>query len=229
MSNYVLKHHGIKGQKWGVRRFQDYSGRLLDAGRKRYGQLKEVGEYATRTKGWGNVDRINRGKIQTVHDKNGRPTAVAGFKTESSVDNAVKLLSSVSKNAINSYAKKGRELYSDLKFDAEHLTRDSGWQKNDQYTPKFSNREYLAFRTMDKGGVDYTNRYYRNNPNYTGTRPAYASELRAKKYEAFKKNGLSDSEATKAVYGSELTRRFFNGEFERPGDVESRRRNPYYW
>lgn len=33
-----LYHHGIKGQKWGVRRFQDKSGRLTNAGKKRYSE-----------------------------------------------------------------------------------------------------------------------------------------------------------------------------------------------
>ena len=32
-----LRHHGIKGQKWGVRRFQNADGSLTAAGRKRYG------------------------------------------------------------------------------------------------------------------------------------------------------------------------------------------------
>lgn len=31
-----LYHHGIKGMKWGVRRFQDDSGQLTPAGKKRY-------------------------------------------------------------------------------------------------------------------------------------------------------------------------------------------------
>lgn len=31
-----LTHHGIKGQKWGIRRFQNKNGSLTPAGRKRY-------------------------------------------------------------------------------------------------------------------------------------------------------------------------------------------------
>lgn len=32
-----IKHHGIKGQKWGVRRYQNADGSLTAAGKKRYG------------------------------------------------------------------------------------------------------------------------------------------------------------------------------------------------
>jgi len=35
-----LYHHGIKGQKWGVRRFQNPDGSLTPAGRERYGVEK---------------------------------------------------------------------------------------------------------------------------------------------------------------------------------------------
>lgn len=35
VSNYI-KHHGIKGQKWGVRRFQNKDGSLTAKGKKRY-------------------------------------------------------------------------------------------------------------------------------------------------------------------------------------------------
>ena len=36
MSDYILIHHGIKGQKWGVRRFQDEDGSYTAAGKRRY-------------------------------------------------------------------------------------------------------------------------------------------------------------------------------------------------
>ena len=36
-----LAHHGIKGQKWGVRRYQNPDGSYTDAGRKRYSKQLE--------------------------------------------------------------------------------------------------------------------------------------------------------------------------------------------
>lgn len=37
----ALEHHGIKGQKWGVRRFQDEAGRLTSAGKKHVAELRD--------------------------------------------------------------------------------------------------------------------------------------------------------------------------------------------
>lgn len=36
---YELYHHGIKGQKWGVRRYQNDDGSLTSAGKQRYGSV----------------------------------------------------------------------------------------------------------------------------------------------------------------------------------------------
>ena len=48
-----LYHHGIKGQKWGIRRFQNEDGSLTAEGKKHYGYLSEKGAGATE-------DRRNR-------------------------------------------------------------------------------------------------------------------------------------------------------------------------
>lgn len=39
MNNEELKHHGIKGQKWGRRRYQNKDGTLTAEGKKRYGNI----------------------------------------------------------------------------------------------------------------------------------------------------------------------------------------------
>lgn len=46
ISTNELYHHGIKGQKWGVRRYQNPDGTLTEAGRKRVGyDLKTARKY----------------------------------------------------------------------------------------------------------------------------------------------------------------------------------------
>lgn len=42
MNDTYLMHHGILGQKWGVRRFRNEDGTLTNAGKKRYSEDREI-------------------------------------------------------------------------------------------------------------------------------------------------------------------------------------------
>ena len=59
-----IKHHGIKGQKWGVRRFQIKDGSLTNAGERRYNksirQMKLEDKYVKR----GLSNRMLRKKLR---------------------------------------------------------------------------------------------------------------------------------------------------------------------
>lgn len=42
MEGDFLSHHGIKGQKWGIRRYQNPDGTLTEEGQKRYGSVENL-------------------------------------------------------------------------------------------------------------------------------------------------------------------------------------------
>ena len=53
-----LRHHGIKGQRWGVRRYQNADGSLTAAGQRRYD--RDVAENNMKKKENSNSERRRR-------------------------------------------------------------------------------------------------------------------------------------------------------------------------
>ena len=62
MTEEYLAHHGIKGQKWGIRRFQNSDGTLTKAGQKRY-NYRESDSYK-------NADAKGRSKQRYQYNSN---------------------------------------------------------------------------------------------------------------------------------------------------------------
>lgn len=64
MDNSVdeLYHYGIKGQKWGVRRYQNEDGTLTNAGKKRYGTTENFEKQYPIDKKKSDISAINSGR-----------------------------------------------------------------------------------------------------------------------------------------------------------------------
>ena len=66
--NYLV-HHGIKGQKWGVRRYQNEDGSLTPEGKKRYGYNEVTGEMTEKGMGRRYGDALSAVKKQYKSEK----------------------------------------------------------------------------------------------------------------------------------------------------------------
>jgi len=74
-----LEHHGIKGQKWGVRRWQEESGALTPEGRERYRDVTATKEVLERTPKYSKVsERTYREYIKNRKTSGMKKGALAG-------------------------------------------------------------------------------------------------------------------------------------------------------
>lgn len=141
-----LRHHGIKGQKWGVRRFQNSDGSLTAAGRKRYGDGESSYDYG-KDSGGRKVVRVSKGSSVEDYQNAIKKTKAAG----ESVENIRKFNNDVKRIKDPAMEKRIRKS-TEAMTDKELQQRVNRLNMEDNYTRMMMHREQL------KQGEDYVNR-----------------------------------------------------------------------
>ena len=141
-----LRHHGIKGQKWGVRRFQNSDGSLTAAGRKRYGDGESSYDYG-KDSGGRKVVRVGKGSSIEDYQNAIKKTKTAG----ESVENIRKFNNDVKRIKDPAMEKRIRKS-TEAMTDKELQQRVNRLNMEDNYTRMMMHREQL------KQGEDYVNK-----------------------------------------------------------------------
>ena len=141
-----LCHHGIKGQKWGVRRFQNEDGSLTPEGRKRYynsdGTLTKEGrrEYMKQYKTASElIEKANLNKQAANYQKYQKRTALSG-----------KIAGALGAGAAASY---GAGKYVGNKLFKKGMRMSNVWQEQ-------------ADHFMKKGIDEYSMPYFQDHPDW---------------------------------------------------------------
>lgn len=141
--NYDLAHHGIKGQKWGVRRYQNSDGTLTAAGKRRY--VKDVKRIE--------IGEKNTKIVNGIRSQHGRK-----LKKELPTDNRRSIY-----NKINAEHERSKE-YKDAQEAWDKYSNPSARKlfKSFEDESKAENRYYSAQEASDRKYREIGQKYYRD-------------------------------------------------------------------
>lgn len=156
-----LYHHGILGQKWGVRRFQNPDGTLTPAGKERYSSPTEQKRFAKMASKHG--DPFSSITMRTGQDEKIRRSSQVqhaasmlrekGAKTKASEDKYDNLVDKFYKN---------KELYEKyLNKAVDHRMKTDPWIKEDGIT-RDQLYSYFKYEDMDQGDYSSIELYKRS-------------------------------------------------------------------
>ena len=132
-----LRHHGIKGQKWGIRRFQNKDGSLTPAGKKRYDDGEGSYNYG-KDSGNRKVVRVPKGSNDNNYESTLNKVKSAG----KIVDEMKKYSNSSQKSNDPNMERRIRKSITELS-DKELQQRVNRLNMEDNYTRMMMHRENL--------------------------------------------------------------------------------------
>jgi predicted transcriptional regulator len=145
MSN-DLQHHGIKGMRWGVRRFQNSDGSLTPAGRKRYSDYDGGKDSAVRK-----TIPVGGGKRKSSSVEDYQNAIKRTKSVGEGIDNVRKFNDDVKRIKDPAMEKRIRKSTEQMS-DKDLQQRVQRLNMEDNYTRMMMHREHL------KQGEDYVNR-----------------------------------------------------------------------
>lgn len=120
--DYVLTHHGILGQKWGVRRYQNMDGTLTEAGKRRYGDRSFGNRYYSKDA------KINE-RDARFHNRVAKAADRVGMKK---ISKAAKKMAEKSKDAADVDREMANQARNKAIAKAEKKSMNSGYAKHYQ-------------------------------------------------------------------------------------------------
>ena len=104
-----LYHHGIKGQKWGIRRYQNPDGTLTEAGKKRVDELSK----STSAIDIIDAETMRRDPERKLYAKNYTKFEKQAINAlENDCEHIIKQLSKEKITVLKGYEVRGKDLYS---------------------------------------------------------------------------------------------------------------------
>ena len=181
----VLEHHGILGQKWGVRRFQNKDGSLKPAGKKRYknedGSLTSEGKKREQERNFKEAQKTQRRGYRSSYDR------MEDYQKSS------KIVQERSKELIN-LAEKAKQLSLDLEDFQSEEAETLAWKRATERAKK----EIQGYSTMSERDRHKIDEYYvydgdelkkaikevnQNNPEYVSLKKEYKQTISSYKEE----------------------------------------------
>ena len=164
MSNYELYHHGVKGQKWGVRRYQNKDGSLTPKGKQHYDKMTGTEMHKKLQKAY------NKSKGGIFGKNYGENVTRVKKEQEERETNLKKRLSSENKEyqALDNELKKLNKQYEEKYLDfLEEVDMRGDSKKADKLSLECDRIEKECGRVLDKKDAIYNRELKKLGKSYT--------------------------------------------------------------